>query len=422
MHIVFLSARYPPDVRGGGEISTQILAEALVDAGERVTVFCGDERTREENVNGVRVQRLRQLNPWRGKPLVEEPVSRGLAGVLERILEALSPRPDVIHAHEFRSALTLAVLRHRARIATIRDFAPICGTTNNMWWDGSSCTGCFWPNVLFRCHRVAEASLVRKPFRVWQYKGNLGFRVRSFRALPTLVYTSRVLQDRVEERLHPPSEGRPLKTPRRQSIVIPNAVDPIWLTEQPTPPPQKLTLCAVGRLESTKGTDILLAAFAEVRKEIPDAHLHLVGGGEIPRYVSRARELGVTRAVTFHGPIAPALVRSLVSGSTAVVSAHLWEEPFGRSALEAGASGRPLVASDLGGVRETTTRDTALLVPPGNVEVLASALVALAHEPERARRIGVAARQRVEEHFHPRTIAQRHQELYRVSVRDDGSF
>lgn len=405
MHIVFLTARYPPDVLGGGEVSTQLLAEALVRAGEQVTVVCGHDKDALDSVHGVRVYRRKHLNFWKGKPLEEAPVSRRLAGELENVLSTLSPRPDVLHAQEFRSALSLSVLSHPKRVVTIRDFAPICGTTNNMWWDGSSCTGCFWPNVLFRCHRVAEASIVRKPFRVWQYKGNLGFRLRAFRNIPRHVYLSRALQQRVEDRLKPPARVR--------SSVIPNAVDPDWLAEPPAPFPSLLVLCAVGRLETTKGTDVLLSAFTEVQREIPEATLHVVGGGEIPRYAALARHLGLARAVTFHGPVTPSAVRTIIRSSTIVVSPHLWEEPFGRSALEAGACGRPLVASDLGGVRETTTKETAILVPPRDSSALAKALLTLARTKGRAMAMGQTARLHVAEYFHPAAIAGRHQELYR---------
>lgn len=404
MHIVFLTARYPPDVRGGGEVSTQLLAEALALAGEQVTVVCGHDQDTEESVRGVRVCRRKHLNAWKGKPLAEAPASRRLAGRLASVLSELSPRPDVLHAQEFRSALSLSVLSHPKRVVTIRDFAPICGTTNNMWWDGSACTGCFWPNVLFRCHRVAEASIARKPFRVWQYKGNLGFRLRAFRNIPRHVYGSHALRKRVEDRLQPPAGVR--------SSVIPNAVDPGWLAEPPAPFPEMLVLCSVGRLETTKGTDVLLSAFAEVQREIPEAKLRFVGGGEIPRYAALAQRLGLARAVTFHGPVAPSAVQTMISSSSIVVSPHLWEEPFGRSALEAGACGRPLVASDLGGVRETTTKETAILVLPRDSVALSQALLTLARTKGRAMAMGQAARRHVSERFHPAVIAERHQELY----------
>lgn len=404
MHSVFLSARYPPDILGGGEVSTQLIAEGLVAAGNSVTILCGAAVDADDSVNGVRVLRSRALLPWWGKPLREEPVALETAGVIGELTATFSSPPDIIHAHEFRSALALSLIDHPRRMVTIRDFAPICGTTSNLWWDGTPCNGCFWPNVLFRCHRVVEASLPRKPFRVAQYKGNLGFRLRAYRRIPRHVYTSEALKRRVEERLKPPATVR--------AAVIPNPADPAWLAEDLRPLPEDPVLCAVGRLETTKGTDVLLEAVARARAEIPALHLHLVGGGESARYERLAHALDIRAAVTFHGQVPPEVVREIVDCSRVVVSPHRWEEPFGRVALEAGARARPLITSDLGGVRETTTPATALLVPPGNAEALNSALVSLLRDHGRAAAMGAAARQHVAQSFRAERIAQLHLAAY----------
>ncbi|TSC62005.1 MAG: group 1 glycosyl transferase, partial [Parcubacteria group bacterium Gr01-1014_106] len=384
MRIVFLSARYPPDVLGGGEISTRLIAEALAAAGNEVSVLCGGQEYHDDIFGGVRILRMRELLPWWSKPIREVRVSRAMAQVVTKALEHHALAPDILHAHEFRSALTLSLLAHPHRVVTIRDYAPICGTTNNMWWDGSSCDGCSWTNVLFRCHRVVEASIPRKPFRVAQYKGNLAFRTRAYARIPHHVYTSAHLQHRVENRLHPPETIR--------ASVIANPVDPAWVATPPTPLPAGNILCAAGRLETTKGTDVLLHALESVRIALPDVHLHCLGGGEVPRYQGLAARLGIADAVTFHGPISSVAVRERMDRSVAVLSPHLWEEPFGRAALESGARGRALIASDLGGVRETTTADTAFLVPPKDVPALAAACVRLLQDRNLAHTVGQAAR------------------------------
>lgn len=409
MHVVSLTARYPPDVLGGGEVSTQILAEALAALGEQVTVLCGAQEDADADVEGVHVLRRRTLLPWWGKPLNEELVSRATARAAFSILHSqLSAPPDVLHAHEFRSALTLSLLSHPARLATIRDYAPICGTTNNLWWDGSSCDGCSWPNVLFRCHRVVEASLLHKPFRVAQYKGNLSFRLRAFARLPVHIYTSETLRQRVASRLMLPLSVR--------SVVIPNALDPSWLAHPLAPLPQEPRLIAVGRLETTKGTDLLLEALAAVQQVDAGVHLTLVGGGELPRFQSLARRLGLEHAVTFAGAQPPSRVRDLIDESRVVVSAHRWEEPFGRLALEAGARGRPLVASNLGALRETTTAATGVLVSPPTPAVLADALVDLLRDEVRCRRLGEAARSHVAAHYSAQHIARQTHDLYHQMV------
>lgn len=402
MKVTFLTARYPPDVLGGGEISTAITAEGLAAAGVSVEILAGSPNDQTETIRGVHVVRARSLLSWWSKPLHEQTVSRRTAHVVQELLARLGS-PDIIHAHEFRSALSLSLLAHPRRVVTIRDFAPICGTTNNLWWDGSSCDGCSWTNVLFRCHRVAEAHMARKPFRVWQYKGNLATRLKAYRQLPVHVYTSQCLKERVTARLGTPKHVH--------AMVIPNAVEPAWLV--PTvPPPQAPRLCAVGRLETSKGTAILLEALSYVRRAVPTVHLQLVGGGEVVRHEKLARSLQLDASVTFHGTRPHAEVRAIMDASRLVVSPHLWEEPFGRVALEAGARSRPLVTSDLGGIRELTTPATATRVPPKDARALARAMVDLLEHPLRAEQMGRAAREHVQKNYAPERIAREHIALY----------
>lgn len=406
MKVVFLTARYPPDVQGGGELSTKILAEALVQSGVAVSVLTGAPTDARAEERGVLIHRLRSLHRWWGKPLAERPVSRETALVVQQALTAL-PAADLVHAHEFRSALALAAVSHPVRVVTIRDFAPICGTTNNLLADGSACSGCTWPHVLFRCHRVVEASPARKPFRVAQYKGNLAGRKRAYQMIPHHLYPSVHLRDTVTSRLgfHP-----------RTTAVIANPIDPEWLAEPVRPLPDSPQFLAAGRLETTKGTDILLAAVARVRRSVPALHLHLAGGGEIARYQRLADDLNLRSAVTFHGPLPPGSVRALVDAARAVVSAHVWEEPFGRAALEAGARGRALVTSDRGGVRETTTTETSLRVPAGDQSALAQALRHLAEQRSLAEALGQNARTYVAQAFAPSAIAEQHRAHYQALI------
>lgn len=398
MNIVFLSARYPPDVIGGGEVSTALQAEALGVLGHEVTVLCGGETDSEEQRGAVRVRRRRALLPWWGKPLNEAAVSRATARVVRSTLHAeLSTPADIVHAHEFRSALALSFLSHPRRVVTVRDYAPICGTTNNLWWDGSACDGCSWANVLFRCHRVAEASLARKPFRVLQYKGNLPFRLAAYRRLPTHVYTSDTLRRRVA--------GRLASSPAVRTCVVPNAVDPVWLAAPLRPAPRDPIVCVPGRLETTKGTRVILAAVQELISTESGLQLELVGGGEIDRYRREAARRGLTAHVRFHGPVNPDMVRETIDRARIVASPHVWEEPFGRVALEAGARGRPLITSDLGGVRETTTSATAVRVPPGDAHALADALRRLLRDRPTCERLGSAARLLVAQRYDASRIA-----------------
>ncbi|MBI4233940.1 MAG: glycosyltransferase family 4 protein, partial [Chloroflexi bacterium] len=88
-------------------------------------------------------------------------------------------------------------------------------------------------------------------------------------------------------------------------------------------------------------------------------------------------------------------------------------EPFGRVLVEAMAAGKPLVATEGGGVKEIVVdRETGLLVPVGNVEAIAGAINWLLENPERARSMGVAGKRRAELFFSVEAHATNVQTLY----------
>lgn len=145
--------------------------------------------------------------------------------------------------------------------------------------------------------------------------------------------------------------------------------------------PSDLIALLPGRLSRRKGQQILIAAIASLARERRLANLRAViaGGGEarytaeIERTISR---LGLSEVVRMVGHVAdmPVAYRA----ADIVVSAPIEPEAFGRVAAEAGAMERPVIATDLGGARETVLPGVSgFLVSPGNAQALAEALTQL---------------------------------------------
>ncbi|HEY5165825.1 MAG TPA: glycosyltransferase family 4 protein, partial [Acidimicrobiia bacterium] len=133
-----------------------------------------------------------------------------------------------------------------------------------------------------------------------------------------------------------------------------------------------LAVC-VGRLVFQKGQDILVSAWPEVRRRVPDAQLAVIGEGE-----THAELAGLsTPGVTIVGPVAD--VRPWLVAADIVVQPSRWE---GRSSsvLEALASGRSVVATDVEGMREAIGEDpvtrAGAIVPPNDPDALAAAIAA----------------------------------------------
>ncbi|MCK9240105.1 glycosyltransferase family 4 protein [Desulfocurvus sp.] len=160
----------------------------------------------------------------------------------------------------------------------------------------------------------------------------------------------------------------------------------------------------VAKLWEGKGHDVLLDAFAAVRRELPGAVLMVVGEGHLRAGLeARAEALGLSGAVVFTGfldDVAPAVGAMDVS-----VLPSLFEG-LGRVLLEAMAMGLPVVASRVGGIPDAVADGlTGLLVPPGDAGALAGALLAVLGDPALAARMGAAGRARVGERFEARAMA-----------------
>jgi glycosyltransferase involved in cell wall biosynthesis len=183
----------------------------------------------------------------------------------------------------------------------------------------------------------------------------------------------------------------------------------------PPPAPTEPRLAIVGRLIPIKGHDTLLAALARVREEVPDVSLEIAGDGQLePELRATVERRGLPSAVRFLGRVAPP---APVFERAAVVVVPSRGEGFGMVALEAMERGRAVVASDVGGLPEIVADGrSGLLVPPGDVEALARAIVELAGDPVRAAELGAAGRVRALQEFSQERCTERIAALYGAAL------
>jgi glycosyltransferase involved in cell wall biosynthesis len=157
-------------------------------------------------------------------------------------------------------------------------------------------------------------------------------------------------------------------------------------------------LLCVGRLIPVKGHLVLLRALAQARGRVPGLVLDVAGQGPLePALRAYSKELGLSDAVTFLGFVSP--IQDALERSAAVVVPSLGEG-FGMVALEAMERGRPVIASDVGGLPEIVADgETGFVVPAGDAEALADAMVSIAADLPRAAAMGEAGRRRALESF-----------------------
>ena len=183
----------------------------------------------------------------------------------------------------------------------------------------------------------------------------------------------------------------------------------------PPPLPGAPRLAVVGRLIPIKGHDVLLRALARVREQLPEVTLEIAGDGPLePELRATVSRLGLGERVSFLGRVAPP---GPVFERAEVVVVPSFGEGFGMVALEAMERGRPVVASDVGGLPEIVADGrTGLLVPPGDPEAFAAAIVELAGDPARAADMGAAGRTRALAEFSQERCTDRIEAIYGAAL------
>lgn len=168
----------------------------------------------------------------------------------------------------------------------------------------------------------------------------------------------------------------------------------------------------VGRLEYEKGPDLFLSAAHYIHNILPNVHFAVVGDGSM---LKKLRQMCKQFRLDHHlhfldwstdiGDVYPAF--DLVAHTSRNDGTSL-------VLLEAMACGRPVVGMAVGGVREIIENEhTGMLVAPGDWEALGIQIIQLLEQPQLLKSMGIAARDRVEEHFNVLTNTRQTSDLLR---------
>jgi mannosylfructose-phosphate synthase len=254
--------------------------------------------------------------------------------------------------------------------------------------------------------------------RRYHFSHRIAEELRLFRSVLAQTVTSEVQRQKLEELYGFTSD---------RIAVVPPGVDvdtfrPPAPGERRRPPglPERYILC-LSRIDANKGHDLLLRAFEVVRKAVPDVHLVIGGGSPSPQQTESevlAMMRGIIEAAGMGGSVHiigyipdEDLVATYQRAGLFVLPSVF--EPFGMTALEAMACGRPVVASSLGGIREVITSGVnGLLADPTDAEEFATTMVALLRDPALAERVGSMGRRLVVERYSWDAVAARQIEFY----------
>ena len=255
--------------------------------------------------------------------------------------------------------------------------------------------------------------------RKFRFSHRIGEELRIFRSVVAQTVTTVVQREKLQELYGFTSEDITVISP---GVDI-HTFCPLEGSEtrMDTGLPERYILC-LSRIDSNKGHDLLLNAFSLVCQSVPDIHL-VIGGGstskagptELEVLANMKRiivEKDVESRVHITGYIPDEHLVATYRQAEMFVLPSLFE-PFGMTALEAMACGRPVVASRLGGIREVVTSgESGLLVDPANADEFSSAMIRLLNDEQLSWRIGKQGRHIVRERYCWEAIAARHVEFY----------
>lgn len=378
MNVCFIAMDYPSSQSGGG-VGSQVrtLARALAHAGHQVSVVAlgkpnGSTRDVEEN-DGIEIHRVFPGNlhwyahriPCLGQltlPLRELEYSWAVYKCLRRLLRQKSL--DIIEATETSAFFVAHLIRKPPLVVRLHGEQY----TFHKYTPGLPVT------VGLRLSRILQRRVLRRA---------------SFLISPSQAHAQEIEQELGGKRL--------------PMAIILNSIDLNKIQPASDPSTDKWTVLFVGRLDRPKGVPVLLEAARLVIREYPSVQFVLAGASHptLPQAEidSLICDYGLESHINQTGHLSSQELSRLYREATICVLPSYYET-FGLAALEAMAYGKPVIATQAGGLAEVVENGkTGLLVPPDDADALAKAMIELLANPGRRTEMGNAGCERARDKF-----------------------
>jgi glycosyltransferase involved in cell wall biosynthesis len=407
LSVLLVNSLYAPQVVGGAETVTQMLATTLAEQGHCATVVASCSKAddqRRDVEDGVAIHRFFPPNlwwlyerflpgdektrlaklRWRLRDAWNAAAARRFGGILDHV------RPDIVHTHNIKG-LSPALWREVKRrgiplVHTAHSYELICAggllldAKNRVCRPEARCSPCVLQGFWYGTHA---------------------------RSIDMFCSPSRYLLD----------------AHRKAGLRIPRAA--VVRNGYRRPPrsrrslardPGELRLLYLGQLAPHKGVQTLI----EAAMRSPAAfRLDVAGQGAAAEAMQRLS--GSDRRIRFHGFVDGARKRELLETADALIFPSIWVENAPMSMIEALCHGLPVIASDIGAVPEFIRHDVnGLLFRAGDPRALADAIASIIEDGPRLRRLRDGAARAGEEMPGPERMAADYMEIYRSALRDAG--
>jgi phosphatidyl-myo-inositol alpha-mannosyltransferase len=253
---------------------------------------------------------------------------------------------------------------------------------------------------------VAVLALARVPIvATFHASGNLGWMRVGSRMWGFLA-------DRIDHRI---AVSEPARVSQQRWLpgdyeIIPNGV---LVPAEADPGEREHRIVFTGRKEPRKGLHILLRAWSDVRART-GARLRIVGADPLAVRLLLTQQRVSDEGIDILGFLDQDAYTAELLAAKALVAPSLGGESFGMVLTRAFACATPVVASDIAGYRDVLTSEAGVLVPPGDPQALADAIVGLLADEPRRRALGAAARELARERYSWDDIGRRLMQIYEL--------
>ncbi len=365
---------------GGEDVVFHSEEKALREAGHRVWTFT----LHNDDIADGRPLRAAVDTVWNG-------------AAARRVRQMVSAtEADVVHFHNTFPLMSPACLRAAraagaAVVQTLHNYRLYC-PAGTFLRDGAPCHSCTesvwpWPAVRHGCYRGSRpaSAVAASMLGAHRALGTWRHRVDRFIALSE----------------HGRKRFAALGLPEELLSTKPNFVSP---DPGPGPGPgERPSVLFVGRLSEEKGVQTVLDAAARLQGSVD---VRVIGRGPLDDAVRRAEDR--CPGLTWIGSVPHEEVLHEMGRALAVLVPSVWDEPFGRTVVEAFAKSTPVIASRTGALPELVGDGVnGLLVPPGDADAVVGAVRSLRADPDRAARMRASARATFLDRFtEARNVAQ----------------
>jgi glycogen synthase len=389
MRIMMLSWEFPPQNVGGLSQHVYELSRALVEEGIQVDVITsgGEKVPERETMEGIDVFRVNTFQESTGRDFIDW-VQRLNFAILEKgaMLSNEKNKYDLIHAHDWLAAYAARSLKYiytTPLLATIH--ATEFGRNNGLHNDEQ--------------RNISELEWWLT-YEAWK-----------------VICCSRYMKDELQN---------VFKLPEEKIEIIPNGIRPeayqpsderTIMETLPVDTHEKI-IFYIGRLVKEKGVQVLIDAAPAILGRFPNTKFVIAGKGPFEESLqAQARYLGLEEKVHFLGYVNDEARNSLYDSASVAVFASLYE-PFGIVALEAMASGTPVVVSSVGGLDEIIEHEKdGLKVYPGDPNSLAEQICRFLGNEDWAASIAEKGYEKAVSNYSWKKIAQSTSKVYSDIIR-----